>query len=486
MLGGVALYASLLGVQALVDRRRPEREMLAGLVAALADLARVRSSAGPEAEGLAQARRAVTDRPHASYVALLAARRGGRTHETLAQADFLDAADALFVALMGEEDAATLTATADWLGALSAAIAREGPVPPAPKLHGAVGDAATAFATAAASDAILPKGRTLHLPRPRLPRGELSLPHLTVGRAVLQRAAALSLCIAIAYASRYVLHEAHWYWVPMTVAIVMKPELGSVFVRAILRSAGTSLGVVVGIALLQILPPGRDMVVALALIGALLPLAKSLSYGVQMLALTPIVLILLELIAPTTGVVDYGEQRFVATLVGGLIVLIFGYFLWPRAHARELAQAFDAALGATADHLEAAFGGGSGDRTRTLAAERAAYARLSDLRAALGRSMAEPPPAGRESAAWFPLVVAAERVNDRIAAATPRTAARPPADEVAEVARRLRAAVEGAAGGGPSPALTDPDLRAIAAEVDQLSRRLEGTRPGHDAAGLPA
>ncbi|HEV7286391.1 MAG TPA: hypothetical protein VGN75_16165, partial [Kaistia sp.] len=43
-----------------------------------------------------------------------------------------------------------------------------------------------------------------------------------------------------------------------------------------------------------------------------------------------------------------------------------------------------------------------------------AYRSLSNVRAGLQRAIAEPPPASREAAAWFPAVVEAERLCDRI------------------------------------------------------------------------
>jgi uncharacterized membrane protein YccC len=476
---GVAFFMLMLAAEAMLDRRRPERAMVTGLLAGLAGLARAQADAVPDS--VEAARRAVTDRSRALYAAVIANRRGGRTHETLALADVLDAADGLFVVLMAATDPERLTAAAGWLDTLADAIATRAKAPPPPGATGApdaladaLGALAAATGTGAHAGPLDPQPVRPHL---RMPWAELKLPHLAVGRTVLRRAAALSLCTGIAYATRYVLHVDHWYWVPLTVAIVMKPEMGSVFVRAVLRCAGTSLGVVAGVALLHVVPPGRDLIVALAVIGAFLPLAKSLSYGVQMLAVTPVVLILLELIAPVPGGIGYGEERFIATLVGGGIVLVFGYFLWPRRHGRELAQQFAAALGATADYLVAVCGNG-GDRAKVLAAERAAYARLSDLRAALGRSMAEPPPAGREAAAWFPLVAAAERMCDRItAAASARGAPRPPAAEVAAVAARLRSLGTRAVTPPPSAAvpLSDPLLRALADEAGRLSERLAGT-----------
>lgn len=487
---GVALYLAMLGVEAAVDRRRPEREMMVDLALNLSRLSDVRRAVVQETADqsqLEEARRAVTDHIRALYKALLLDRRNGRTHETLSHADFLDAADTLFAALMAEEDPEALAAASHWLASLSRAIARKGSIAPltsATRPHSQrLADAVAALAGAAASDAVVPRCCQAALPCPRLPRGELSLPHMTVGKAVIARAFALSLCIAIAYASRYFVHESHWYWMPLTVAMAMKPDLGSVFVRAVLRSIGTSAGVVLGAAVLMLLPKGYGLVAALAFIGAFLPYAKSLSYGVQTLVLTPLVLILLDLIAPTLQTVDLGGQRLLATVVGGVICLIFGYYIWPRAHASELANQLDAALSATSDYLLASLSDPPPQGMSVISAEREAYAQLSDLRAALGNSMAEPPPAGKEAAAWFPLVAAAERLCDRITVAeqTARAKGHRPQSEVAFVADRLRRVVAEASGRTSpvvaSTALNDPDLRAILVEANHLADKLERTMP---------
>jgi uncharacterized membrane protein YccC len=220
----------------------------------------------------------------------------------------------------------------------------------------------------------------------------------------------------------------------------MKPDLGSVFVRAVLRAAGTTLGVVIGAAMLFVLPKGPLLVACIALLALALPWAKRVSYGVQALVLTPLVIVLLDLIAPMPQTVDYGGQRLADTVLGAAIVLVLGYFIWPRRHGGTIAAQYAAAMAAIADYLVAACGpavpGAPDDPAR--AARWIAYARLSDLRAVLGRSMGEPPPAGREAADWFPAVAAAERLCDRI---TARAASAPgplPADAVRAVADRLR------------------------------------------------
>lgn len=56
----------------------------------------------------------------------------------------------------------------------------------------------------------------------------------------------LSLCTALAYSALYLRPIPQGYWIPPTVALVMKPDLGSVFARAMLRSIGT-VGAVVAV-----------------------------------------------------------------------------------------------------------------------------------------------------------------------------------------------------------------------------------------------
>ncbi|PZQ49354.1 MAG: hypothetical protein DI556_10790 [Rhodovulum sulfidophilum] len=346
--------------------------------------------------------------------------------------------------------------------------------PPPPGL--ALGDAPARFAGAIASGAFV----TRDPDAPDTAPGRRWDPRrLVVGRLVVERAAALALCVGIAFCARYVVQANHWYWVPLTVVIVMKPDLGSIFARAVLRAGGTAIGVAIGAVILFLLPKGWPLLGGMLILAAVLPWAKSVSYAAQAVVLTPLILILLDLVVPTPHTVDYGAQRLADTVIGGAIVLVFGYFIWPRRHGRELAARFGAAMRAIADYLGAAAGPeGQG----AMAARWTAYASLSDLRATLGRSLSEPPPAGREAAAWFPLVAAAERVCDLITA-RPAAAPPPPPAEVAAVAAQLRAVAEGGAPAGPAP--DDGFLAAVSQQAARISARLETAAAERRAPAAP-
>lgn len=483
-LAGIALYALTLGVEALIDRRRPERRMLADLVATLAHLAQTRASVPEEAgetPAVEAARRAVTDRSRALYAELMEARRGGHTSETVVHAEILDAAESVFSLLIAGGDPKNLAAAGTWLAALAEAVRRRAPAPPLPSNLFRSGTYRR-LATAICGGSAVPRGAVAPKPEAGARIGPgWTLRRLAVGPAVLKEAAALAACIGVAFSMKYLIQANHWYWIPLTVAVVMKPDFGSVFVRAVLRSIGTSAGVAIGVALMILLPSGWPLVFAIAVFAAMLPWAKSVSYAAQAVALTPLVLVLIDLIAPVAETVNFGWQRFADTLIGGAIVLIFGYFLLPRSHAQRLMSDYAAALATTADYLVAVGNPGGAGQRRVKETGWAAYARLSDLRAGLARSMAEPPPAGREAAAWFPLVAGAERICDRITALAAGLASGdppPPAADVEDVAARIRSVGQiGDKTQRPLPdpkAVSDPTLDAIAEDARQLTRRLEG------------
>jgi Fusaric acid resistance protein-like/FUSC-like inner membrane protein yccS len=66
----------------------------------------------------------------------------------------------------------------------------------------------------------------------------------------------LMICIGVAAATSEVLPLQRSYWVVLTVAIVLKPDYGSVFARALQRGIGTIVGAVVGAVILAVVPYG--------------------------------------------------------------------------------------------------------------------------------------------------------------------------------------------------------------------------------------
>lgn len=425
----------------------------------------------------------MTDLSDNLYSTLIGSRRQGRTPEETADAAILDAADGVFSAILGANDAdgASLAAAASGLRRMAASVQNHEEASPAPK---------EATATSILGHSVQLLAQTLRSGRvvsrddvgdqPDRPRQNLSalLARFAVGREVITSALALALAMGIAFSTRYVIEGNHWYWVPLTVSIVVKPDLGSVFARAILRAAGTVIGVVIGTALLVLLPKGPVLVIAIAALAGTMSWAKQVSYAVQTLVLTPLMLVLLDLISPSALTVDYAGQRLVDTLLGGAIAIVVGYFPWPRSHGRQLATAFGQAMVALVDFLTAACSPNGGDAGQIGSKRRSAYALLSNLRATLQRGMSEPGAAGTEAAAWFPVVAGAERLCDRItayAAERKPDDPLPPAEAVKAAADQMRSLGQtGVDHMGPNHNPPTDFISGIIAETGRLGRMLSG------------
>ena len=164
------------------------------------------------------------------------------------------------------------------------------------------------------------------------------------------------------------------YWVLLTVAIVLKPDFGSVFTRAVQRGVGTLLGVLLGSAVLLLIPRSPWILVPMALAAAVLPWARGASFGLFSVFQTPLVIMLLDLARP--GGSELVAARVIDTLIGCAIVLVLGYLLWPQTWRAPLDEALrDAAL--TLDSfVEAAFTGSQTERRR---ARRRNYRALTEL-----------------------------------------------------------------------------------------------------------
>jgi len=475
---GVAVCAALMGIQAIFERTAPERILLIRYLGSVAELARARMGVASDPNAGEAERRVVIDHSTALYAALLERRRNGRTHEIITHAGVLDAAERLFYGILAANDPTTLRTVAGWLEDVVLALRVQDPLPPFTAASGSQ----VFIAAALLRQRLLAGGDVVQeeTPEPSPSRGEdwqswsrRSAARLSVGRTVLLNGSSVALSMAIAMATRYVLPANHWYWAPLTVAIVLKPDMGSVFARAVLRMGGTIAGTIVGALLVNLIPRGLGIIGAVTLLAAVIPWAKRLSYAAMTFAVTPLVLVLLDMMASPHGVVDLAPERLVNTVIGGLIALVFGYFIWPRSHSSELSQKFADALDALADGLVAAC---AGDASLAWRRSRACYVRLAEMRAVVSRCLVEPPPAGREAAAWFPLIFDAERICDAIARfGTARGGQAPAASssEVQRVASALRRMAGGRASAQSDGQISDPLLADMMRQICAMQRRLQ-------------
>ncbi|MEV2256735.1 FUSC family protein [Streptomyces sp. NPDC050147] len=284
----------------------------------------------------------------------------------------------------------------------------------------------------------------------------------------------LALCIGIAQSLVSLVDVPRSYWVALTVTFVLKPDFGSVFSRAVLRAIGTAAGLVVAAAVLSQVPRGWWDVPVMLVLAALIPALTPRGYGYQTAAITPVILLLSDVLNHQGfGLV---VPRLVDSLIGCGISLVAGYLLWPESWHTRIGDRLAGAVADTASYVESAFGTAV-DVAARARMRRGLYRDLSVIRTEFQRALTEPPPMGARAAAWWPLVIAVERIVDATTAARVRIrhgAGEPSLTEVGEVARQLRELSQGLRGSeileevsasftGPQESVLEPLRQEVAA-----------------------
>ena len=164
----------------------------------------------------------------------------------------------------------------------------------------------------------------------------------------------LMACMGAAGVVSEVLPLQRSYWVPLTVAIVFKPDYGSVFARALQRGIGTVVGAVAG-AVLLVLVHGTWLLIPFAVLAALLPFGRSRNYGLLATFLTPLVVVLIDLLNP--GGWRLAEDRLIDTLIGCAIVLLIGFAPWPMSWYSHLPPLYARAALDVCRYMQEALGG---------------------------------------------------------------------------------------------------------------------------------
>ncbi len=302
---------------------------------------------------------------------------------------------------------------------------------------------------------------------------------LEVGTLARRFTIRLMACIGVAGVFSEVLPVPRSYWVLLTVAIVFKPDYGSVFARALQRGIGTIVGAVAG-AVLLVLVHGAWLLIPFTVLAALLPYGRSRNYGLLATFLTPLVVVLIDLLSPIGW--RLATDRLIDTLIGCAIVLVVGFAPWPMSWyshlparfaqaALDVCQYMEQALCAPAEPGAAGTAPPADSRLR-----RSTYRALSDLRAEFQRTLSEPPAISRRAAAWWPAVVGLEQVMQAVTATAlaARRGVSVPDGGVRQLAAVLRGIGEAAANGTAVPQVGELPADETLKPVTEAVRALLG------------
>jgi uncharacterized membrane protein YccC len=133
-------------------------------------------------------------------------------------------------------------------------------------------------------------------------------------------AARFALAAAVGLAIELDLGLQHGYWVLITIAIVVKPQLSVSTTSTIHRVAGTVLGALLGVVLVITVTDPLGLVVTMFVLAVLAGSLTRVNYGLAVVFITPLVLVLLNV--PDPGHWEIAGTRVINTLIGAAIGLV--------------------------------------------------------------------------------------------------------------------------------------------------------------------
>jgi len=175
--------------------------------------------------------------------------------------------------------------------------------------------------------------------------------NLTPRSVAFRHAVRMAVCLSAALWISRLLQLPHGYWLPMTAAIVLRPDFAATFNFGLLRVLGTVLGLVLTTVLLHVTPdePWAHLALMAVLCMAFRYLAGA-HYGIAVATLTGAVVILLSFDGVNPGLAV--SDRVLNTALGCGMALL-AYVAWPTWERGRARTALAVMLDAYASYLHA-------------------------------------------------------------------------------------------------------------------------------------
>jgi uncharacterized membrane protein YccC len=182
------------------------------------------------------------------------------------------------------------------------------------------------------------------------------------------------------------------HWLTITIVATMQPYFSLTYTRAIERILGTAAGGLIAAAVGLVCTTPITIAVAMFPLAVLAFAVRAVSFGLFMMALTPLVVLLVETGAPDTGEWTIALARAALTGLGGLIAVAANFLLWPSREPDLVAAEVKKAIAAHGAFAEADFAALLGETTETALdqARRAAGVTTNSLEALITRALLEP------------------------------------------------------------------------------------------------
>jgi uncharacterized membrane protein YccC len=167
------------------------------------------------------------------------------------------------------------------------------------------------------------------VPRALRPRNPFAIlrANMRLSSIACRHALRCGVCLAVAVAGSRLMDMSHGYWIPMTAAIVLKPDFAGTFSFGLLRVIGTLLGLVLATALAHFAFGGDWQRIALfAVLCFGFRELTTVHYGIGVMLLTALIVLLLAFEGMAPG--ETMTARALGTSIGSALAL-FAYVVWP-------------------------------------------------------------------------------------------------------------------------------------------------------------
>src|SRR3989440_10151826 len=151
--------------------------------------------------------------------------------------------------------------------------------------------------------------------------------NLNLQSAVFRHAIRLAALVALGNGLERGFYWHRSYWLPMTIALVLKPEFTTTFSRGLLRIGGTIVGLFLATALFRFLPESLALhIILIFVFTLLLRWVGPANYGIFAVAISALVVLLIAITGVSPSEVIWA--RGVNTVAGGALALL-AYRIWP-------------------------------------------------------------------------------------------------------------------------------------------------------------
>jgi len=205
-----------------------------------------------------------------------------------------------------------------------------------------------------------------------------------------RHAVRLAIGMLCGYALMMALHPTHGYWILLTTIFICQPSYGATRRRMIQRIAGTTTGLVLGWAMLQLLPAGDWRLPVLVATGASFFAFRFRRYGLATGVVTVFVLLCFDRAGAGYDAIG---PRLLDTVLGALIAAGVIRFVLPDWRVRRLDDIVADVLlayGRYLDRIAAQYGTGKADDLPYRIARRDAHAAQAAVAGNVTELLAEP------------------------------------------------------------------------------------------------